>query len=193
MAVCFWSFALLALRALGCARECAANAVKPMDRADKPFAPAPAGEHEPRRSASPPAAGFGLDRLLLVLAVLSAGLVFWPQTAETALLHWNIIGEEHEFTAVLRELGLWSCLACMAASLLLEKQKQEGGHQAIIFGILAALLLFAAWAIERLAPFEGWWQALRLAPAVVYGGLAYAFLTDASSGDRGPAPDGEEA
>ena len=35
---------------------------------------------------------FGLDRLLLVLAVLSAGLVFWPQTAETALLHWNIIG-----------------------------------------------------------------------------------------------------
>ena len=55
-----------------------------MDRADKPFAP--------------PLAGFGLDRLLLVLAVLSAGLVFWPQTAETALLHWNIIGGEHEFT-----------------------------------------------------------------------------------------------
>ena len=101
--------------------------------------------------------------LLLVLTVLSAGLVFWPQTAETALLHWNIIGGEHEFTALLRKLGLWSCLACMAASWLLEKQKEEGGHQAIIFGMLAALLLFAAWAIEGLVPFEGWWQAVRLA------------------------------
>ncbi len=50
--------------------------------------------------------------------------------------------------------------------------------------MLAALLLFAAWAIERLAPFEGWWQALRLVPAVVYGGLAYAFLADGSGGDR---------
>ncbi|MGO9484648.1 MAG: hypothetical protein ACLPX9_08705 [Rhodomicrobium sp.] len=152
-----------------------------MDGPDKPFAPAPAGEHEPGAAISPPAAGFGLERLLLVFAVISAGLVFLPQTAETALLHWNIIGGEHEFTALLRKLGLWSCLACMAASWLLEKQKEEGGHQAIIFGMLAALLLFAAWAIERLVPFEGWWQALRLAPAVVYGGLAYAFLADGSA------------
>ena len=155
--------------------------------------PAPAGEHEPGGGASPPAAGSALERLLLVLAVLSAGLVFWPQTAETALLHWNIIGREHEFTALLRKLGLWSCLACMAASWLLEKQKEEGGHQAIIFGMLAALLLFAASAIERLVPFEGWWQALRLAPAVVYGGLAHAFLADGSGRDRGPPPDDEAA
>ena len=125
---------------------------------------------------SPPAESAGFERLLLVLAVLSAALVFLPLTAETALLHWNIIGAGHEFTALLRELGLWSCLACMAASWLLEKEKEEGGHQAIIFGLLAGLLLAAAWAIETLVPFEGWWQALRLAPAVVYGGLAYAFL-----------------
>jgi hypothetical protein len=163
-----------------------------MDRADKPFAPLSAGEHEPG-GASPPAKGFGLDRLLLVLAVLSAGLVFWPQTAETALLHWKIIGGEHEFTALLRKLGLWSCPACMAASWLLEEHKEEGGHQAIIFGMLAAPLLFAAWAIERLVPFEGWWQALRLAPAVVYGGLAYAFLADGSGRDRAPPPDDEAA
>jgi hypothetical protein len=143
-------------------------------RADKPIAPLSADEHEPD-GASPPAEGFGLDRLLLVLAVLSAGLVFWPQTVETALLHWNIIGGEHEFTALLRKLGLWSYPACTAASWLLEKHKEEGGHQAIIFGMLAAPLPFPAWAIERLVPFEGWWQALRLAPAIVYGGLAYAF------------------
>jgi hypothetical protein len=170
-----------------------ANAVKPMNGADKPFAPAPDGGHEPGGGAHPAAAGFGLERLLLVLAVLSAGLVFVPQTAETALLHWNIIGREYDFIPLLRQLGLWSCLVCMAASLLLEKQKEEGGHQAIIFGMLAALLLFAAWAVERLVPFEGWWQALRLAPAVVYGGLAYAFLADGSSGDRGPPPDDEPA
>jgi hypothetical protein len=164
-----------------------------MDRADKPFSPPPAGGYEPGSGAGPQAAAFGLNRLLLVLAVLSAGLVFWPQTAETALLHWNIIGGEHEFTALLRKLGLWSCLACMAASWLLEKQKEQGGHQAIIFGMLAALLLFAAWAIERLVPFEGWWQALRLAPAVVYGGLAYAFLADGSGKERGPPREDELA
>ncbi|MGO9171678.1 MAG: hypothetical protein ACLP7P_06900 [Rhodomicrobium sp.] len=164
-----------------------------MDRADKPFAPKPAGEHEPGGGPSPPAADFGLERLLLVLAVLSAGLVFWPQTADTALLHWNIVGAEHEFPALLRKLGFWSCLVCMAASWLLEKQKEEGGHQAIIFGMLAAVLLFAAWAIEGLVPFQGWWQALRLAPAVVYSGLAYAFLTDGSGGDHGPPPDDEAA
>ena len=39
---------------------------------------------------SPPAAISRLERLLLVLAVLSAVLVFLPPTAETALLHWNI-------------------------------------------------------------------------------------------------------
>jgi hypothetical protein len=122
-----------------------------MGRADKPSAPAPAGAHEPGSSAAPLAVGFGLARLLLVLAVLSAGLVFWPQTAETALLHWNIIGGEHEFIVLLSKLGLWGCLACMAASLLLEKQKEDGGHQAIVFGMLAALLLVAASAIEARA------------------------------------------
>lgn len=167
-----------------------ANAVKPMERADKPFTPAPAGEHEPG-GGSAPVAGFGVESLLLVLAVVSAGLVFLPQTAETALLHWNIIGREHEFAALLRRLGLLSVLLCMAASLFLEKQKEEGGHQAIVFGILAVLLLFAAWAIETLVPFEGWWQALRFAPAVAYGGLAYAFLADGSGVDREPPPDDE--
>ena len=125
---------------------------------------------------SPPAESSGLERLLLVLAVVSAALAFLPLTAETALLHWNIIGAEHEFVAVLRKLGFWICVACMAASWLLEREKDEGGHQAIIFGLLAGLLLTAAWAIETLVPFEGWWQALRLTPAVVFGGLAYAFL-----------------
>ena len=72
----------------------------------------------------------------------------------------------------------------MAASWSLEKEKEEGGHQAIIFGLLAGLLLAATWAIETLVPFEGWWQALRLAPAVTYGGLAYAFLTKGSGRDR---------
>ena len=99
---------------------------------------------------SPPAAISGLERLLLVLAGLSAALVFLPLAAETALLHWNIIGAEHEFVAQLRRLGFWSCLACMAASWFLEKEKEEGGHQAIIFGLLAAILLAAAWAIETL-------------------------------------------
>ena len=113
---------------------------------------------------SPPPESSGLERLLLVLAVLSAALVFLPLTAETALLHWNIIGAGPEFIARLPKLGLWSCLACMAASWLLEKEKEEGGHQAIIFGLLAGLLLAATWAIEMLVPFEGWWQTLRLAP-----------------------------
>ena len=142
---------------------------------------------------SPPAESSGLERLLLVLAVLSAALVFLPLTAETALLHWNIIGAEHEFIAPLRKLGLFSCLACMAASWLLEKEKEEGGHQAIIFGLLATLLLAAAWAIETLVPFKGWWQALRLTPAIVFGGLAYAFLAKDSGRDRGVPPDDEAA
>jgi hypothetical protein len=132
-------------------------------------------------------------RLSFVLAVLSAALVFLPLTAETALLHWNIIGAGHQFIALLRKLGLWSCLACMAASWLLEKEKEEGGHQAIIFGLLAGLLLTAAWGIETLVPFEGWWQALRLTPAVVYGGLAYAFLAEGSGRNRGAPPDDETA
>jgi hypothetical protein len=143
--------------------------------------------------AGAPAKRFGLDRLLLVLAVLSAALVFWPPAARTALLHWNIIGAGHEFIDLLRQLGLWSCVACMAASWLLEKDKEEGGHQAIIFGLLAALLLAAGWAIETLVPFEGWWQVLRLTPAAVYGGLAYAFLAEGSSRDYGPPPDDEAA
>jgi hypothetical protein len=152
----------------------------------------PSEKDGPDHTISPPAAIFGLERLLLVLAVLSAALVFVPLTAETALLHWDIIGSGHEFVALLRKFGFWSCLVCMAASWLLEKEKAEGGHQAIIFGLLAALLLATAWAIETLVPFEGWWQALRLTPAVVYGGLAYAFL--AKSSGRDPAlPDDEEA
>ena len=149
----------------------------------------PSEENGPNGSASPPAKSFGLDRFLLVVAVLSAALIFWPLTAETALLHWDIIGARHDFIARLHELGLWSCLACMAASWLLEREKEEGGHQAIIFGMLAALLLFAAWAIETLLPFEGWWQALRLTPAVVYGGLAYAFLAKRAGTDHGSPPD----
>jgi hypothetical protein len=151
-------------------------------------APAPGEESEPEREMSPPAKGSRLDRLLLVLAVLSAALIFLPQTAETALLHWNVIGAAHEFIAPLRALGFWSGLACMTASWLLEKEKEEGGHQAIIFGMLAAVLLAADWAIETIVPFEGWGQALRLAPAAVYGGLAYAFLTKR---DRSPPPDDE--
>ncbi|MFZ1107144.1 MAG: hypothetical protein WAN43_02180 [Rhodomicrobium sp.] len=153
-----------------------------MDPIDEPFAPAPDDESWPDREPGPPAKSSGLDRLLLALAVLSAGLVFLPLTAETALLHWRVIGAGHAFIAPLRTIGFWSCLACMAASWLLEKQ--EGGHQAIIFGVLAGLLLAANWAIETLAPFEGWQQALRLTPAAVYGGLAYAFLTKAA-GRRG--------
>jgi hypothetical protein len=43
----------------------------------------------------------------------------------------------------------------MAASWFLEKEKEEGRHQAIIFGLLAGLLLTAAWATEALVPFEG--------------------------------------
>jgi hypothetical protein len=160
-----------------------------MDPTDEPFAPAPDEESWPDGETSAPAKSSGLDRLLLALAVLSAALVFLPSTAETALLHWHVIGAGHAFIAPLRTIGFWSCLACMAASWLLEKQ--EGGHQAIIFGLLAGLLLVADWAIETLVPFEGWRQALRLAPAAVYGGLAYAFLTNAA-GRRGPAPDFEE-
>src|SRR5271157_3071210 len=157
-----------------------------MDLTDEPVAPAPGEENAPDHAMSPPPESSGLERLLLVLAVLSAGLVFLPLTAETALLHWNIIGAEHQFVAPLRQLGFWSCLVCMAASWLLEKEKEEGGHQAIIFGLLAGLLLAATWAIETLVPFEGWWQAVRLAPAVIYGGLAYAFLTKGSGRDRPP-------
>ncbi len=163
-----------------------------MDPTDEPFAPAPDEENGPDR-AIPPAKSSGIDRLLLVLAVLSAALVFLPSTAETALLHWNVIGAGHEFVTTLRKLGLWICPACMAASWLLEEQKEEGGHQAIIFGMLAALLLAAAWAIETLVPFEGWWQALRLTPALVYCGLAYAFLTKGAGRDRGAPPDDEAA
>jgi len=131
--------------------------------------------------------------MLLVLAVLSAALVFLPLTAETALLHWNIVAASHEFAALLRKLGFWSCLACMAASWLLEKKQEEGGHQAIIFGLLSCLLLTATWAIETLVPFEGWRQALRLTPAVIYSGLAYAFLAKGYGGNRGAPPDGEAA
>jgi len=160
---------------------------------DEPFGPAPGEENEPDHAMSSPAAVSGLERLLLVLAVLSAALVPLPPTAETALLHWNIIGTEHEFIALLRKLGLWSCLACMAASWLLEKEKEEGGHQAIVFGLLAGLLLAAAWAIEALAPFEGWWQVLRLTPAVVYGILAYAFLAKGPGRDRVSPLDDEAA
>ena len=160
-----------------------------MDPTDEPFVSAPVEENGADHATSPPAESSGLERLLLVLAVLSAALVFLPLTAETALLHWNIIGAGHQFIALLRKLGLWSCLACMAASWLLEKEKEEGGHQAIIFGLLAGLLLTAAWGIETLVPFEGWWQALRLTPAVVYGGLAYAFLAKDSGRDRGVPPD----
>ena len=140
-----------------------------MEPTDEPFGAAPGEENGPDHAMSPSAESSGLERLLLVLAVLSAGLVFLPPTAETALLHWNMIGPDHEFIALLRKLGLWGCLACMAASWLLEKEKEEGGHQAIIFGLLAGLLLAAAWAIETLVPFEGWWQILRLTPAVVSG------------------------
>ncbi len=88
-----------------------------------------------------------------MLAVLSGALVFWPLTAETALLHWNIISAGHEVIGLLHKLGFWSCVACMTASWLLEKD--EGGHQAIIFGMFAAVLLATAWAIEMLVPFEG--------------------------------------
>jgi hypothetical protein len=151
----------------------------------------PGEENGPNSSTSPPGESTGLDRFLLVFAVLSAALVFWPLTAETALLHWNIIGARHDFIVLLRELGLWSCLACMAASWLLERKKEEGGHQAIIFGVLAALLLLAAWAIETLVPFEGWRQLLRLTPAVVYAALAYAFLAEGTGTGHGPPPDDE--
>ena len=142
---------------------------------------------------STPEESSGLERLLLVLAVLSAALVFLPLTVETALLHWNIIGAEHEFAALLRKVGFWNCLACMAASWLLEKEQEEGGHQAIIFGLLSGLLVIATWAIETLVPFEGWWQILRLTPAMVYSGLAYAFLAKGSGGSRGAPPDDEAA
>jgi hypothetical protein len=57
-----------------------------------------------------------VEGLLIVLAVLSAARFFLLLTAETALLYWNIIGAEHEFVALLRKLGFWSRLVCMAAS-----------------------------------------------------------------------------
>jgi hypothetical protein len=155
-----------------------------MNPRDEPFEPEAGGENEPGHAMSPPPAISGVEKLLLALTVLSAALVFLPLTAETALLHWNIIGAEHAFVAPLRKIGFWSCLACMAASWLLEKRKEEGGHQAIIFGLLSSVLLVAAWAIEALAPFEGWWQVLRLAPAVAYCGLAYAFLAKGYSRGR---------
>jgi hypothetical protein len=172
-----------------------------MDPIDEPFGRAPGEgrdtvaprENGPDPALSPPPAISGLEKVLLVLTVLSAALVFLPLTAETALLHWNIIGAEHAFVAPLRKLGFWSCLTFMAASWLLEKQKEEGGHQAIIFGLLSGILLVATWAIETLAPFEGWWQALRLAPAVVYCGLAYAFLTKGYSGRGSEFADDEPA
>lgn len=164
-----------------------------MDPTDEPFGPVSGEENGPDHARSPPTETSGLERLLLVLAVLSAALVFLPLTAETALLHWNIIGTGHEFVALLRKLGFWSCLACMAASWFLEKEKEEGGHQAIIFGLLAGLLLAAAWAIEMLVPFEGWWQVLRLTPVVLYGGLAYAFLAKGSGRERGAPLDDEAA
>jgi hypothetical protein len=153
----------------------------------------PSEENGLKDSGNPPVKSSGLERFLLVLAVLSAALVFWPPTAETALLHWKIIGAGQDFIPLLRKLGLWSCLACMAASCLLEREKEEGGHQAIIFGVLTALLLFAAWAIETLVPFEGWWQALRLTPAAVYGGLAYVFMAKGAGREYGPPPDDEQA
>ena len=53
----------------------------------------------------PPAESSGLERMPLVLAVLSAVLVFLPLTAETALLHWNIVAASHEFAALLHKLG----------------------------------------------------------------------------------------
>ncbi len=162
-----------------------------MDPTNESFGPAPNEENEPDHAMSPPAESSGLERLVLVLAVLSAALVFLPLTAETALLHWDIIGAEHEFIALLRKLGFWSCVVCMAASWLLEKEKEEGGHQAIIFGLLAGLLLAATWAIETLVPFEGWWQALRFTPAVVYSGLAYTFLAKDYGGNGGTPPDHE--
>ena len=84
---------------------------------------------------------------------------------------------------MLRKLGLWSCLVFMAASWLLEKEKEEGGHQAVVFGLLVGLLLIATWAIEALVPFQGWWQALRLTLAVIDCGLAYPFLTKGSGSD----------
>jgi len=101
-----------------------------MDPTNESFGPAPDEKDGPDHALSPPAAISGLERLLLVLAALSAALVFLPLTAERALLHWNLIGAEHEFIALLRKLGFWGCLACMAASWLLEKEKEEGGHQA---------------------------------------------------------------
>ncbi len=161
-----------------------------MDAKNGAFAPAPS-ENGPDKAIGPPVKSSWREKLLLVLAVLSAALAFLPQTAETALLHWNIVGAGYEFIAPLRKLGLVSCLACVVASWLLEKDRDEGGHQAIIFGLLAALLLVLSWAAETLVPFEGWWQALRLAPAAVYCGLAYAFLTEQSTRDLGAPPDDE--
>ncbi len=161
-----------------------------MDPTNEPFVPAP-GENGPDHTITSSVKGSRREKLLLVLAVLSAALVFLPLTAETALLHWNIIGAGHEFIAPLRKLGFLSCLACIVASWLLEKDREEGGHQAIIFGLLAALLVALSWAVETLVPFEGWWQVFRLAPAAVYGVLAYAFLAEDSGRDRGAPPDDE--
>ena len=58
-----------------------------------------------------PAESSALEKLLLMLAVVLAALVFLPLTVD---------GAEHGFLAVLRKFGFWSCLACMAASWLLE-------------------------------------------------------------------------
>ncbi len=163
-----------------------------MDPTDEPFGPAPSETDGTGHSMSPPPESSGLERLLLVLAVLSAALVFLPLTVETALLHWHMIDADYAFIVPLRKFGFWSCLACMAASWLFEREKEEGGHQAIIFGLLAGLLLAATWAIEMLVPFEGWWQVLRLTPAFVYCGLASAFLAKGSGRHYDAPPDDEE-
>ena len=123
-----------------------------MDPTDEPFKRVPNEENEPDHAMSPPAGTSGLERLLLVLAVLWAALVFLPLTAETALLHWNIIGTGHEFIALLRKLGLWSFLACLAALGFLKKRKKRAGIRPSFSACLPAFSLPPLGPSRRLCP-----------------------------------------
>jgi hypothetical protein len=159
-----------------------------MEQIDEPIA-GKTPESNPEALESIPAARVRLDKIFLVLAILSAGLAFLPQLAQTALLHWKIISREHDSIELLGRLSFAAFIICMLASWSLEKEEEE--HQSIIFGLLAAIILVIDWAIGAVVPFESWWQALYLAPALIYGALAAAFLADISGKQLAPPPDEE--
>ncbi|MGO9546546.1 MAG: toll/interleukin-1 receptor domain-containing protein [Rhodomicrobium sp.] len=115
--------------------------------------------------------------VLLMAAVLSAALVFLPRLAETALLHWKFIDHEYDYVELIQKPSFFVFLGCILTSWLTEEET-EGGHSAIIFGVLAAILFAFNWAIENLVPFNGWWQFVYLLPPMFFGLLAASFLSE---------------